>query len=173
VKQQTRFRKNKTTLIITGKSPVQLSIHLRIPYWVQGGSVKINGVPLSVFSSPSSWKPGDKIELSLPMQLHMDSMPDDETIQAAMYGPLVLAGRFGEMTRDMSYGPYGPKRGAQSKVPDIIADSGKAITWIEPDRTQSLTFKTVGQSQPMTLVPLYKVIHERYAVYWKIDRPST
>jgi hypothetical protein len=28
------------------------------------------------------------------MSLHIDSMPDDPTIQAMMYGPLVLAGRF-------------------------------------------------------------------------------
>jgi DUF1680 family protein len=179
VKQQTRFPEEQgTTLIITGKSPVQLSMNLRIPYWVRGGSMKINGTALPAFSSPASyltlnrvWKPGDKIELSLPMQLHMDNMPDDETIQAAMYGPLVLAGRFEEVTRDMSYGHYGP-RGAQSKVPDIVAGAGNAPTWIEPDRTQSLTFKTVGQSQPISLVPLYKVIHERYAVYWKINPPS-
>jgi len=178
VKQQTRFPEEQgTTLTITGKNPVQLSMNLRIPYWVRGGSVKINGAALPAFSSPGSyltlnraWKPGDKIELSLPMQLHMDSMPDNEAIQAAMYGPLVLAGRFDEVKRDMSYGHYGP-RGAQSKVPDIIAGADNAITWIEPGRTQSLTFRAVGQSQPITLVPLYKVIHEQYAVYWKIDRP--
>jgi uncharacterized protein len=78
--------------------------------------VKINGTALPAFASPGSyltlnrvWKPGDKIELSLPMHLHMDSMPDDETIQAAMYGPLVLAGRFDEVPRDMSYGPLRPE----------------------------------------------------------------
>ena len=146
--------------------------------WVRGGSVKINGTALPAFSSLGSyltlnrvWKPGDKIELSLPMQLHMDSMPDDETIQAAMYGPLVLAGRFDEVTRDMSYGHYGP-RGAQSKAPDIVADPERPAAWLEPDPKQSLIFKAVGQSQPMTSIPLYKVIHERYAAYWKINRPS-
>jgi DUF1680 family protein len=180
VKQQTRFPEEQgTTLIITGKNPLQLSVNLRIPYWVRGGSVKINGATLPAFASPGSylalnrvWKPGDKIELSLPMHLHTDSMPDDETIQAAMYGPLVLAGRFDEVTHDMSYGALGPKRGAQSKVPDIVADPSKPAAWIEPEAKQSLTFRAVGQSQPMTLIPLYKVIHERYAVYWKVNRPS-
>jgi hypothetical protein len=98
-------------------------------------------------------------------------MPDDESVQAAMYGPLVLAGRFDAVTKDLSYGPYGPKRGEQSKVPDIIATPGRPAAWVEPDPKQSLTFNAVGQSQPMTLVPLYKVIHERYAVYWKV-RPT-
>src|SRR5215470_209227 len=110
VKQQTRFPEEQgTTLTINGKNPLQLSVNLRIPYWVRGGSVKINGTALAAFSSPGSyltlnrlWKPGDKIELSLPMQLHMSSMPDDESVQAAMYGPLVLAGRFDGVTRDLS-----------------------------------------------------------------------
>jgi DUF1680 family protein len=180
VKQQTRFPEEQgTTLTINGKAPVQLSVNLRIPYWVRGGSVKINGTALPAFSSPGSyltlnrvWKPGDKIELSLPMQLHMSSMPDDESVQAAMYGPLVLAGRFDEVQKDLSYGPYGPKRGTQSKVPDIVTKSGTPGAWIEPDPKQPLTFNAVGQSQPMVLIPLYKVIHERYAVYWKIGHPT-
>jgi uncharacterized protein len=181
VKQDTRFPDEQgTTLTISSRSPMQLSINLRIPYWVQGGSVKINGTLLLAFASPSSyltlsrvWKPGDKIELSLPMGLHIDSMPDDETIQAVMFGPLVLAGRFEEVTQEMSYGDYGPKSGNQRRVPDIVADPGKPTAWVEPDTKQSLTFRGVGQSQPMTMIPLYKVIHERYAVYWKVDRKST
>ena len=67
------------------RAPVQIAINLRIPYWAQGGSVKINGAALPAFSSPSSylslnrvWKNGDKIELSLPMELHIAPMPDDE-----------------------------------------------------------------------------------------------
>jgi DUF1680 family protein len=179
-KQETRFPEEQgTTLTISGKTPVQLGINLRIPYWAQGGSVKINGAALPAFSSPSSyltlnrvWKPGDKIELSLPMGLHIDSMPDDQTIQAAMYGPLVLAGRFDQVTREMSYGDYEPKPGDQEKVPDIVADSSKPTEWIEPDAKQPLTFRSVGQSQALTMVPLNKIIHNRYAVYWKVNNKA-
>jgi DUF1680 family protein len=160
-------------------SPSQLAINLRIPYWVQGGSVKINGATLPAFASPSSyltlnrvWRTGDKIELSLPMGLHISSMPDNETIQAAMYGPLVLAGRFDAVTKEMSYGGYEPKPGDQKKVADIVADPSKPTAWIEPDARQPLTFNTVGQSQPITMVPLNRVIHERYAVYWKVDNKT-
>jgi DUF1680 family protein len=119
------------------------------------------------------WKTGDKIELSLPMGLHIESMPDNQSIQAAMYGPLVLAGRFDAVTKEMTYGDYEPKPGDEKKVADIVADSSKPTSWIEPDAKQSLTFSGVGQSQPLTLVPLYKVIHERYAVYWKVDNKTT
>jgi DUF1680 family protein len=115
-----------------------------------------------------TWKTGDKIELNLPMGLHIDSMPDDETIQAAMYGPLVLAGRFGTVTRDMTFSGEGPKPGTQVQVPDVTANATHPLAWIEPDPKQSLTFGAVGQPEAFDLVPLYKVIHERYAVYWKV-----
>jgi uncharacterized protein len=180
VKQVTRFPEEQaTTLTITGKNPTQLSVNLRIPYWVQGGNVKINGAPIPAFASPSSylmltrvWKPGDKIELSLPMGLHIDPMPDDPTIQAAMFGPLVLAGRFESVAKEMTYGDYEPKPGDQKKVADIVADASKPTAWIEPDEKQPLLFHGVGQSQPLTLLPLYQVIHDRYAVYWKVNKTT-
>jgi DUF1680 family protein len=144
-----------------------------------GKSVKINGSTLPAFSSPSSyltlnrtWKTGDKIELSLPMGLHIDRMPADETIQAVMYGPLVLAGRFDAVTREMLYGDFEPKKNAEEEGPDIVADSSQPTAWIEPDPKQALTFKAVGQSQPITMLPLYQVIRERYAVYWKVNKKS-
>jgi DUF1680 family protein len=180
IRQETRFPEQQgTTLIVTAKNPTQLAINLRIPYWAQGGSVKINGTALPAFASPSSyltlnraWKTGDKIELSLPMGLHIHPMPDDETIQAVMYGPLVLAGRFDVVGKDLLYGEYGPKDNAQSKVPDIVADPNKPTAWVESDPKQALTFHALGQSQPLTMVPLYQVIQERYAVYWKVNKKS-
>jgi len=68
---------------------------------------------------------------------------------------------------------YEPKPGDQKKVQDIAAHANKPTAWIEPDSKQPLTFNTVGQSQPTTLVPLNRVIHERYAVYWKVDNKTT
>jgi uncharacterized protein len=180
-KQETRFPEQQgTTITVVADKPAQLAVNLRVPYWVRGGSVKINGTALPAFASPSSylslnrtWKSGDKIELNLPMDLHIDAMPDKETIQAAMYGPLVLAGRFDAVPNEMSYGNPGPKAGAEQKVPDIVADPSNPSGWIEPDTRQPLTFQTVGQSQPISMVPLYQVMHNRYAVYWKVSNKPT
>ena len=176
VKQETRFPEEQgSTITISSDGPAQLAVNLRIPHWAEAGSVKINGAALQAFSSPGSyltlnrvWKKGDKIELNLPMKLHIASMPDDQTIQAAMYGPLVLAGRFEPVSHEMAYSGYGPKSGTQIKVPDVIANPANPTAWIEPSPKHPLTFQAVGQSQPIALVPLNKVIHERYAVYWKV-----
>jgi hypothetical protein len=181
VRQETRFPEQEgSTITITPKSPVQMAVNLRIPYWVRGGSVKINGTTLPAFASPSSylslnrvWKTGDKIELSLPMGLHIHPMPDDPTIQAVMYGPVVLAGQFDPVTKEMMYsGDYEPKPTDKYKVADIIADPARPASWVEPDPKQPLAFRAVGQSQPLTLVPLYKIIRDRYAVYWKVNNKS-
>lgn len=180
VRQDTRFPEEQgTTLTISAKTPVQMTVNLRIPYWAQGGSVKINGAALSAFASPASflslnrvWKNGDKIELSLPMGMHACPMPDDEKIQAVMYGPLVLAGRFDPVTKEMEYGDYEPKPADQAKVPDIVADPNGPPVWVQADGKQPLTFHSVGQSQQLTMVPLYKIINDRYAVYWKVNSKS-
>jgi DUF1680 family protein len=180
LRQETRFPEQEgSTLTLSVRNPVRLSLRLRIPYWARGGSVKINGAPLAAFASPSSyllldrvWANGDKIELSLPMDLHISPMPDDETLQAAMYGPLVLAGRFDAVSPEMMYGDYEPKPSDQLKVPAIVADPAQPAGWLRPDLQQLHTFETVGQASPLTLVPLYRVIHERYAVYWKVNGKS-
>lgn len=181
VKQETHFPEQQgTTLTITAKSPQQVAINLRVPYWAEAGNVKVNGATLKVFSSPSSyltleriWKTGDKIEINLPMKLHIDAMPDDPSVQAMMYGPIVLAGRFDAVSKEMLYGDYEPKPTDQRKVPDIIADANQPTAWVEADSRQPLTFRALGQSQDMTLVPLYQVINDRYAVYWKVKTKST
>ncbi len=181
LRQETRFPEQEgTTLTVSVKSPTQMTVNLRIPYWVRGGSVKLNGAPLQAFASPSSylslnrvWKNGDKIDLSLPMGLHIAPMPDDETIQAMMYGPLVLAGRFDPVTKELMYGDYEPKATDQYKVPEIKADAANPTAWVQQDPKQPLTFHAAGQSQPIELVPLYKVIRERYAVYWKVGSKNS
>src|SRR5262249_32257585 len=130
IRQETSFPEQQgTTLVVSANRPVEMAIKLRIPYWADGGSVKVNGALLPAFASPASylrldrmWKSGDKIELSLPMGLHISPMPDDQKLQAMMYGPLVLAGRFDPVTKEMMYsGDYEPKPSDQFKVPDIVA----------------------------------------------------
>jgi uncharacterized protein len=106
------------------------------------------------------------------MDLHISSMPDDQSVQAMMYGPLVLAGKFDPVSKDMMYGDYEPKPTDLYKVPEIVADNANPTAWVKSDPKRPLTFEAVGQSQPMTLVPLYTIIPERYAVYWKVNNKA-
>jgi DUF1680 family protein len=65
--------------------------------------VKVNGSLQHVATTPGSylelkrkWQDGDKVEVSVPMSFHTAPLPDDDSLQAAMYGPLVLAAQMGK-----------------------------------------------------------------------------
>ena len=132
VTQETGFPEQAgTSLTFRAANPVEFTLRLRIPYWAtSGGSVKLNGKPLEAFAAPGSyltisqpWKNEDKVEVSLPMSLHTCPMPDDDSLQAIMYGPLVLVGRRGNegLTKEMTYAP-------PTKPRDIPRHEGKPVT---------------------------------------------
>lgn len=183
LRQETRFPEEEgTTLLVRTERPVDMTLHIRVPYWVaSGGSVKLNGAPLPGFAGPGSfltlrrtWNSGDRVEVSLPMSLRIETLPGDETQQAVMYGPLVLAGRLGSEGLDTTntYPHYDTSpRGKPVNVPEIEPNGSQPAAWVEPVSGERLSFQTVGQSQSTPLIPFYALHGERYAVYWKVNIP--
>jgi DUF1680 family protein len=180
LRQETNFpEEERTTLTVRAEKPTEMDLSIRVPYWAKrGGSVKLNGEVLPVFSSASSyltvkrvWKDGDRLEVELPLSLHIDAMPDDPTIQAAMYGPLILGGKLGSqgLTSEMMYPGYDTApRATQTPTPEIDNRSTDPVAWIEPVKGSPLAFRTAGQSESTNLIPFYKLAGEKYAVYWKV-----
>ena len=56
--------------------------------------------PSSYAKIDRTWKNGDRVDVKLPMRLHLRAIPDDPTLAAIMYGPLVLAGELGTENLD-------------------------------------------------------------------------
>ncbi len=180
VTQQTAFPEEQgTALVVSAAKPVSIDLKLRIPYWANGGSVKVNEHTLPAFADPGSylvlrgpWREGDRVELSLPMRLHSAPMPDKESLQAAMYGPLVLAARLDEEPRDLWYRHFTAEE-KQAPTP-TLQFNGKLddpATWLQQDG--KLTFRTVGQTQSATLLPLSSIVHERYSVYHEVNEKTS
>jgi hypothetical protein len=176
--QETRFPEEEgTALTIKTVAPVKMPVHVRIPYWATRGiTVSINGKKQEVAAKPSSyltldrtWSDGDKIEVAMPMSLHLAPLPDEPTTQAAMYGPLVLAGQLGSkgLLQDHIYGPLGPDEARAIPVPALMG-SGDTPDWVEQVKGQTLAFQTAGQKETIGLAPLYQNYDERYTVYWKV-----
>ena len=174
--QQTSFPEEQgTSVTISAAKPVNVDLKLRVPYWATNGSVKVNGRPIPAFADPGSylvlrgpWKNGDRIELSLPMHLHAAPMPDKESLQAAMYGPLVLAARFEEEPQEKWYRDF---RSEEKQEPSpTLQFKGKLsdpASWLEP-ASGKLAFRSHSQDQSVAFVPLSGVVHERYSVYHEI-----
>jgi len=181
LKQQTSFPEEQgTSLVVSAASPVDVDLKLRIPYWAKDGSVKVNGRPLPAFADPRSylvlrgpWKNGDRIELNLPMHLHAAPLPDKESLQAAMYGPMVLAARFEEEPREKWFRHFTAQE-KQDPAPTLQfkGNVDGPASWLEPAGGK-LQFRAVFQNQPVTFVPLSSIVHERYSVYHEVSAATS
>jgi hypothetical protein len=179
LQQDTAFPEEEaTTLTVQAKKPVMMSVHIRVPYWAtRGFAVKVNGVAQTIPATPSSyvaitreWKNGDKIHVAMPMHLHEAPLLGAPNLRAAMYGPLVLAGRFGNegLTHNMIYGPSGPRL-RPGPSPEVRSNGKAGLDWVEPAPSGKLAFRLAGQTEATQLKPLYQILDERYAVYWKVN----
>ena len=183
LRQDTRFPEQpRTALTVTADKPVHLALRLRIPSWLASApTVKLNGKALEATASPGgyltltrTWKKGDRVEMELPMRLHIEAMPDDPNLQAVLYDPLVLAGDLGAegLTEQLTTGPMGPRvQALPIQVPSFRAGpSGHPAdpaSWIKLGDSP-LTFRTTGQRKDVTLVPLNAIFDKRYSVYWEV-----
>ncbi|HEY2015236.1 MAG TPA: beta-L-arabinofuranosidase domain-containing protein [Bryobacteraceae bacterium] len=188
LRQETKFPEQPgTSLVVSSEKPIPLALRLRVPAWLESAPlVKLNGRVLESSADPGSyltisrtWKKGDRIDMSLPMALHMEAMPDNPGTQAFLYGPLVLAGDLGSegLTDRLIIGPSGPRLGSRAgttppvpplDIPTFHAAGADPASWIKP-AGKPLTFRTSGQRTDVTLVPLNSIFGKRYSVYWQVS----
>lgn len=176
VTQTTRFPENENvSLSIDTSSPVAATLKLRCPSWSGHPVIKVNGKKVKTAVSTDSyidlkrtWRKGDKVDVTYPMTLKVETTPDDPSRGALLYGPIVLAGERG--TEGMvSPAPfsnpalYNDYYTYNYNVPDNIAAS------INPSKVtrQSNTLKFITPDGD-SLLPLYDMHRQRYVVYWNL-----
>ena len=187
VHQETRFPDSDTThLTLTCAKPTAMALKIRCPSWTRGMTVSVNGQAQPITAHPGSyaalarrWKSGDRVDITLPMHLYQEAMPDDPTKVAILYGPLVLAGQLGDAgIKDPM--PYANNdQGAyfhvsDSRVPVLVTANQPLDSWLKPVAGQPLTFRTTGAGRPndVTLKPFYSTYFGRYTVYWDTFTPA-
>ena len=172
VEQQTRFPDADTsTFVVHAAQPTAMALHMHVPSWTTGYTVSLNGKPLPVVARPSTyavidrkWREGDRLAVTLPMRLHSEPMPDDPTMKAVLYGPIVLAGEMDAGT------PLTPDTGTTGFLREPAPD---ASSWLKPVPGSPLTFVTTGQKTDLTFVPLYRIIDQPFGVYWTMLAPGS
>lgn len=199
LRQETTYPDGEsTTLTVVDARPSELTLRVRVPAWLRfAPPVKLDGKVLDATAAPGSyltitrvWKPGDRVEVALPMHLHVEAMPDAPQMQAFLYGPLVLAGDLGNegLTQAHIVGPnlrggaanveqHGSPLAPTNRTPPIAdieiptfrAAGSDPSSWIKPTGKPQV-FRTTGQKRDVTLLPLNRLFDSRYSVYWQVTQ---
>jgi uncharacterized protein len=90
---------NKIQIAVSGSQSSEYTLYIRIPSWATPDPVlSVNGTRVSDSAQPGTfaairrtWKDGDRVELELPMPLHIEAVDANHPkLVALMRGPLVL-----------------------------------------------------------------------------------
>jgi DUF1680 family protein len=163
-----------TLAVVAGTG--RMTLRVRVPGWASGRPrVRLNGRPLSLTNpapvpvSPSAalaaahpgpgewitvarqWEPGDELAISFGLELRLAAAPDDPSVAALTYGPVVLAGLTGTADR----------------MPVLDVSSVRRVSAAPLAFEGRAAFAGLG-SRPVALIPVARVAHQRYTVYWRV-----
>lgn len=154
LRQETDFpRGDKSTLIIEQAPKEKITIMVRVPSWT-GSQVRYKAYT-------RKWKAGDKITINLPMTIHQEYTPDSTRV-AYLYGPILLAGRLGQVEHPFSDpSKHNDYYTFDFQVPDSIQSVSAPAKLLPAEG-----FAEFITSGGIKVSPLYDIHHERYVVYW-------
>lgn len=140
--------------------PTNFKISLRIPFWTEKASLKVNGRTARLVNENGyatinrKWKTGDSISLKLPIKLRLEPTKDNPNLVALMNGPLVLAVDLGDA-----------KQPFNGVAPALVGNNliASLVQTNEPN-----VFQTKGSGRPneLTFKPFYSEWERRTAVYF-------
>ena len=200
VTQETQFPFSNTTTLTIDKSG-RYTLALRHPAWAaKGFAVAVNGSPIdataqtgeaSYVNIDRKWKKGDKVTITLPMELRYEECPNYSDYIAFKYGPILLGANTtngseqlrnvygGEGRMDHSPGVMGSQKNLMS-APLILGTRSDVMGRIKTLDSSKLKF-TIDVSRPgvetykwttLTLQPFYQIHHDRYMCYWYQQTPE-
>lgn len=86
------------TITLASDGDVAFPLYLRIPEWANGATVKVNGEAVAAEGATGkyvclnrTWKNNDKVELTFPMEMSVDTWEQNKGSVSVNYGPLTLS----------------------------------------------------------------------------------
>lgn len=169
VRLDTRFpEETKVRLTFKGK-PQKFPLHIRYPKWatqgikvtLNGKEEKIEGTPGSYISLNGKWGTGTELVIETPMELHTESMPDNENRMGIFYGPILLSA------------PLGTEALKPYDIPCFISESASVVNAVRPVPGKPLAFTAnTTSNKNLPLIPFYEVHGQKYAVYFDAFSPQ-
>jgi DUF1680 family protein len=190
INQKTSFPEEGRTVIKIDKAKNSaFSIQVRHPQWIASTDfkIKVNGKFVKTSSKPGSyaiinrkWNKGDSLEISLPMKISTEPLPDGSGYNAFLYGPIVLAaktdttdlkGLFADDSR-MGHVAQGKQIPLQN-MPFLVSNPADVVSKIKGVEGKELKFSFDNIVYPekyksLELIPFYKLHDSRYIVYWPV-----
>lgn len=186
--QNTDFPYGDTTsFTVNLKKSSRFTMMLRHPGWCDDMQVSVNGKPVSVTSAPQSylaldrkWKNGDRVEVTLPMKVSVEEVPNVPDYISVLYGPVVLAARYstdrldGLVADDSRWAhiAHGPLVSVFD-TPVLIGTRDEILAKLQamqPVEGKPLHFRVPGlfsgKYADMTLEPFADIHDARYMLYW-------
>jgi uncharacterized protein len=156
---------DKVDITLSLRHSSDFTLYIRDPRWAGGGvKISVNGKVFNAVKDANGylavnrkWSDGDRIGISLPMNLYTESIPDNPDRIAFLYGPIVLAGQLGDSIPDPVYG-----------IPVLLTDNRNPQDWMVPVKGHPLEFVMKGTGKPFDAVlkPFYKTWEQYYTVYF-------
>jgi hypothetical protein len=189
--QNTHFPMEETSILTVKTSETsRFKMLIRCPWWVRPGQMKVlcKGENYAAGAAPSSyividrqWKDGDVIEISMPMSISIEELPNEPQFISIMRGPIVMGARMG--TNDLrglvaddhrwahiAHGSLvslfdtppiiGSRNEIQSKLETMQPVDGKPFNFTVPGLFQEAAYKD------FVLEPFHNIHDSRYMVYW-------
>jgi uncharacterized protein len=186
--QSTRFPDTDTTrLEFTLARPRSLKLAIRQPAWCAAMTLTVNGKRKTVSRRPGSYytldrtfRSGDVVEVRLPMALSAERLPNAPDHAALLYGPIVLAGRFGNAGLTpgsqliVNERESGNMLKADVKIPRWSKPLVQLVTHTSRTSPARLEFRTTGfdGGASVDLAPWFRLSNERYNLYWRQEGVS-
>ncbi|MHA4896740.1 beta-L-arabinofuranosidase domain-containing protein [Pedobacter sp. PWIIR3] len=187
--QHTDFpEKDRTTFKVTSGKTASFVLNVRYPSWVSAGrlKIKVNGKDVPVSAKPGSyasvkrtWKKGDQVEITLPMETRTEKMPDGSNYVAVLHGPILLAaktdtaGMTGLFADDSRMGHIASgKQMPLQDMPLFIDNGTPTASQVTAVPGKVMTFSAAKLIYPnnfksLELIPFYKIHDSRYIIYWQ------
>ncbi len=148
--------------LTTIRRPTRFKLALRVPGWARTAALKLNGKPAEATRDRGYlivdrvWQAGDKLALSLPLDLQIEPTTDNPGVVAILRGPLVLAADLGSVDEDY-----------KATEPALVGDD--LLAGFAPVAIEKAHYRTVGIGRPgeLNFVPFYSQYERRSGVYFK------
>jgi len=187
LEQRTDYPASGTTALrVTSRPKGDVTLKVRCPGWsagdltfsLNGRRLQVEGTPGTYASISREWSEGDLLEVTVPMALRTESLPDDHSKVAFLFGPVVLAADLGPAPKSPTL-PYARDQHDNLKekpvgVPTLVRGEAPVTSYVVRSKGPPLEFHTVGLGRPqeVSLVPFWEISYDRYNVYWDVVTES-